>query len=99
MSTNEQIQPEFLNSLRKERVQVAVFLVSGIKLVGYIESFDQYVVLLKSTVSQMVYKQAISTIIPARAVLKPNVDSKSTPKQNTRHPFNSLISRKNIPVE
>ena len=39
---------------------------NGIKLQGQIESFDQYVVLLKNAVSQMVYKHAISTVVPAR---------------------------------
>jgi host factor-I protein len=43
-------------------------LVNGIKLQGQIESFDQYVVLLRNTVTQMVYKHAISTIVPGRAV-------------------------------
>ena len=56
----------FLNILRKERVPVSIFLVNGIKLQGQIESFDQFVVLLKNTVSQMVYKHAISTVVPAR---------------------------------
>jgi host factor-I protein len=45
-----------------------MFLVNGIKLQGQVESFDQYVVLLKSTVTQMVYKHAISTVVPSRPV-------------------------------
>ena len=61
----------FLNILRKERVPVSIFLVNGIKLQGQIESFDQFVVLLKNTVSQMVYKHAISTVVPARNVKIP----------------------------
>lgn len=64
----QQLQDPFLNALRKEHVQVAIYLVNGIKLQGYIESFDQYVVLLKNTITQMVYKHAISTIVPARTV-------------------------------
>lgn len=64
----QQLQDPFLNTLRKEHVQVAIYLVNGIKLQGHIESFDQYVVLLKNTVTQMVYKHAISTIVPARTV-------------------------------
>ena len=47
---------------------MSIYLVNGIKLQGQIESFDQYVVLLKNTVTQMVYKHAISTVVPARAV-------------------------------
>ena len=64
----QQLQDPFLNALRKEHVQVAIYLVNGIKLQGQVESFDQYVVLLKNTVTQMVYKHAISTIVPARNV-------------------------------
>jgi len=62
------LQDPFLNILRREHVPVSVYLVNGIKLQGHIESFDQYVVLLKNTVTQMVYKHAISTIVPSRAV-------------------------------
>ena len=53
---------------RSEHVPVSIYLVNGIKLQGNIESFDQYVVLLRNTVTQMVYKHAISTIVPARAI-------------------------------
>lgn len=62
------LQDPFLNTLRKEHVPVSIYLVNGIKLQGQIESFDQYVVLLRNTVTQMVYKHAISTVVPARAV-------------------------------
>jgi host factor-I protein len=62
------LQDPFLNALRKEHVPVSIYLVNGIKLQGHIESFDQYVVLLRNTVTQMVYKHAISTVVPARAV-------------------------------
>lgn len=65
-SKSQTLQDPFLNALRKERIPVSIFLVNGIKLQGQIESFDQYVVLLKNTVSQMVYKHAISTVVPAR---------------------------------
>lgn len=62
------LQDPFLNVLRREHVPVSIYLVNGIKLQGQIESFDQYVVLLRNTVTQMVYKHAISTIVPGRAV-------------------------------
>jgi len=62
------LQDPFLNALRREHIPVSVYLVNGIKLQGQIESFDQYVVLLRNTVTQMVYKHAISTIVPGRAV-------------------------------
>ncbi|MBK7686861.1 MAG: RNA chaperone Hfq [Rhodocyclaceae bacterium] len=64
----QSLQDPFLNTLRREHVPVSIYLVNGIKLQGQVESFDQYVVLLKNTVTQMVYKHAISTIVPARAV-------------------------------
>lgn len=62
------LQDPFLNTLRREHVPVSIYLVNGIKLQGQIESFDQYVVLLRNTVTQMVYKHAISTVVPGRAV-------------------------------
>jgi len=64
----QMLQDPFLNALRKEHVQVSIYLVNGIKLQGQVDSFDQYVILLKNTVTQMVYKHAISTIVPARPV-------------------------------
>ncbi len=64
----QSLQEPFLNALRKERVPVSIFLMNGIKLQGQIESFDQFVILLRSNVSQMIYKHAVSTIVPARAI-------------------------------
>ncbi|MBA2491929.1 MAG: RNA chaperone Hfq [Gammaproteobacteria bacterium] len=68
MAKGQTLQEPFLNALRRERVPVSIYLVNGIKLQGQIDSFDQFVVLLRNSVSQMVYKHAISTIVPARAV-------------------------------
>jgi host factor-I protein len=65
------LQDPFLNILRKERIPVSIYLVNGIKLQGQIESFDPFVVLLKNSVSQMIYKHAISTIVPSRSVRIP----------------------------
>jgi host factor-I protein len=62
------LQDNFLNSLRKDHTPVSIFLVNGIKLQGKVDSFDQYVIMLKNTISQMVYKHAISTIVPSKAV-------------------------------
>ena len=67
-SKGQMLQDPFLNALRKERVQVAIYLVNGIKLQGHVDSFDPYVILLKNTVTQMVYKHAVSTIVPSKAV-------------------------------
>lgn len=68
MAKGQSLQDPFLNALRKEHVPVSIYLVNGIKLQGQVESFDQFVVLLKNSVSQMVYKHAISTIVPTRNV-------------------------------
>ena len=68
MSKGQTLQEPFLNALRKERIPVSIYLVNGIKLQGQIESFDQFVVLLRNSVNQMVYKHAISTVVPARNV-------------------------------
>lgn len=74
MSKGQSLQDPFLNALRKDRVPVSIFLVNGIKLQGQIESFDQFVILLRNTVSQMVYKSAISTVVPSRNVKLPTDD-------------------------
>ena len=75
MSKGHSLQDPYLNTLRKEKVGVSIYLVNGIKLQGTIESFDQFVILLKNTVSQMVYKHAISTVVPSRNVKIGNGDT------------------------
>ena len=74
MAKGQMLQEPFLNALRREQVPVSIYLVNGIKLQGQIESFDQFVVLLKNSVSQMVYKHAISTVVPQRPVSLPSAD-------------------------
>ncbi|WP_353573255.1 RNA chaperone Hfq [Candidatus Albibeggiatoa sp. nov. BB20] len=81
MNKGQSLQDPFLNALRKERVSVSIYLVNGIKLQGQIESFDQFVVLLKNTVSQMVYKHAISTIVPSRNVKFSTADEDNKEKE------------------
>ena len=86
MSKGQSLQDPFLNALRKERIPVSIFLINGIKLQGQIESFDQFVVLLRNTVSQMVYKHAISTVVPARNIkmpITPEEDKSSDSSSNT----------------
>ena len=78
MSKSPSLQDPFLNALRKERIPVAVYLVNGIKLQGNVDSFDQFVIVLRNnSVNQMVYKHAISTIVPARQVRLHNPESGS----------------------
>ena len=74
MSKGQSLQEPYLNTLRKERVPVSIYLVNGIKLQGQIESFDQFVILLRNAVSQMVYKHAISTVVPTRNIRLPRAD-------------------------
>ncbi|NOS73925.1 MAG: RNA chaperone Hfq [Methyloglobulus sp.] len=78
MSKGQNLQDNFLNALRKEHTPVSIFLVNGIKLQGKVDSFDQYVIMLKNTVSQMVYKHAISTIVPGKNVKMTRDDEPST---------------------
>ncbi len=65
MDAGENIQERFLAVLREKRVPVSIFLKNGIKLQGTIDNFDQYVVLLKNVSTQMIYKHAISTVMPS----------------------------------
>ena len=74
MAKGQSLQDPFLNALRKEKVPVSIYLVNGIKLQGQIDSFDQFVVLLRNSVNQMVYKHAISTVVPSRNIRLPSGD-------------------------
>ena len=77
MAKGQSLQDPFLNILRKEKVPVSIYLVNGIKLQGQVDSFDQFVVLLKNSVNQMVYKHAISSIVPARNIRLPLPDDET----------------------
>ncbi|WP_158379532.1 RNA chaperone Hfq [Candidatus Williamhamiltonella defendens] len=75
MAKGQSLQDPFLNALRKQKISVSIYLINGIKLQGEIESFDQFVILLKSTSSslknticQVIYKHAVSTVVPSRAI-------------------------------
>ena len=87
MAKGQSLQDPYLNALRRERIPVSIYLVNGIKLQGQIESFDQFVILLKNTVNQMVYKHAISTVVPARSVTHHN----NTAPQSTHHHHNQDV--------
>ena len=62
------LQDLFLLRLRQERLPVTVFLMNGFQMRGTVTGYDQYVVLLRNSVTQMVYKHAISTVVPLRPV-------------------------------
>lgn len=67
MSAKNNLQENYINTLRKEHVPVNIYLVNGIKLQGIIDSFDNFVIILKSGVNtQMIYKHSISTVVPGR---------------------------------
>ncbi|MCF6765505.1 RNA chaperone Hfq [Thiotrichales bacterium 19S3-7] len=68
MSRISSLQDPFLNALRREKIPVSIYLVNGIKLQGQIEAFDQFSIVLRNNVNQMVYKHAISTVVPSRPV-------------------------------
>ena len=82
MAKGHSLQEPFLNALRKDKVPVSIYLVNGIKLQGQIESFDQFVVLLKNSVNQMVYKHAISTVVPTRNVNMPISEEQQQDQEN-----------------
>ncbi|MFA6301863.1 MAG: RNA chaperone Hfq [Legionella sp.] len=82
MSKHHLLQDLFLNELRKEKVPVSVFLINGIKLHGIVDSFDPYVLMLKNSITQMVYKHAISTVVPSRAVKIPADDASGEEEGN-----------------
>ena len=77
MDKKHQVQDPFLNALRKERIPVSIFMKNGIKLQGTIESFDQYIVMLKNVTTQAVYKHAVSTVVPSRNVRIPSAEAVS----------------------
>ena len=74
MSKWPSLQEPFLEELRKDKVPVSIYLVNGIKLQGHIDAYDQFVVLLKNTINQMVYKHAISTVVPSRPIRMPAIE-------------------------
>ena len=100
MARGQTLQDPFLNTLRKEKVPVSIYLVNGIKLQGQIDSFDQFVVLLRNSVSQMVYKHAISTVVPARNVRLPSADEEQAAAYIAQHmtkPVYSFIAGRSAP--
>ena len=75
MGNNRSLQDTFLNQLRKEKVPLTLFLMNGVRLKGTIKSFDNFVVLLKDATQQLIYKHAISTIVPDRDIKLDSSDS------------------------
>ena len=68
--TAQNIQDTFLNTVRKDKSQITIYLVSGVKLTGRIRSFDKYSVLLENnSQEQLIFKHAISTVVSGKPVL------------------------------
>ena len=77
MSKSLNLQDQYLNNLRKDEFKLSIYLVNGIKLSGIVASFDQYVIVLKdndNTVNQLIYKHAISTIVPSKPFITDKVE-------------------------
>ena len=91
MAKGQSLQDPYLNALRRERIPVSIYLVNGIKLQGQIESFDQFVILLKNTVNQMVYKHAISTVVPAHSVAHHNANQQQQHQQGQQQEAPSSV--------
>lgn len=69
MKNSINIQDQLLNQVRKEKIFLTIFLVNGVQIKGTLKGFDNYVILLEADGKQnIVYKHAISTIIPAKAL-------------------------------
>ena len=77
MARGNSLQDPFLDALRRERAPVSIYLVNSIELLGRIDSFDQFAVLLKNTSVQVIYKRAISTIVPGRDLRLSIVDEEA----------------------
>jgi host factor-I protein len=65
---SQSLQDNYLNQLRKDKVPVVVYLTNGVRLKGVVKAFDNFVILLKETNQQLIYKHAVSTIVPERDI-------------------------------
>lgn len=65
---SQNLQDIYLNQLRKDKTPVIVYLTNGVRLKGIIKGFDSFVILLKENTQSLIYKHAVSTIIPEKDV-------------------------------
>src|SRR4051794_25284486 len=78
----QNIQDTFLNTVRKDKSPITIYLVSGVKLTGKIRSFDKYSVLLENNAQeQLIFKHAISTVVSGRAT--PHTETRETRSQSS----------------
>ncbi len=67
-SKSQSLQDNYLNQLRKEKMPVVIYLTNGVRLKGVIKGFDNFVILLKEAAQQLIYKHAVSTIVPEKDI-------------------------------
>jgi len=67
-SKSQSFQDSFLNQLRKDKVPVIIFLTNGVRLKGFVKAFDNFVILVKDVSQQLIYKHAVSTIVPEKDI-------------------------------
>lgn len=68
MPNSKGLQDNYLNQLRKDRTPIIIYLTNGVRLKGTLKGFDNFVVLVKDISQQLIYKHAISTIVPEKDV-------------------------------
>ncbi|HYA12470.1 MAG TPA: RNA chaperone Hfq [Thermodesulfovibrionales bacterium] len=68
VAKNPNLQDNYLNQLRKDKTPVVVYLTNGVRLRGVIRSFDSFVILLEENTQSLIYKHAVSTIVPERNI-------------------------------
>ena len=67
-SKSQSFQDSFLNQLRKDKIPVIIFLTNGVRLKGFVKAFDNFVILVKDASQQLIYKHAVSTIVPEKDI-------------------------------
>lgn len=83
------LQDVFLNQMRKEKIPVTMYLVNGARISGTIKGFDNFVILMKQENQQLVYKHAISTIIPEKPI---DLLESTEPKKEAEQPAGTVQS-------
>ena len=68
MPNTKGLQDNYLNQLRKDRTPIIIYLTNGVRLKGTIKGFDNFVILVKDVSQQLIYKHAVSTIVPEKDV-------------------------------
>ncbi len=65
---SQSLQDNYLNQLRKDKMPVVIYLTNGVRLKGVVKAFDNFVILIKESTQQLIYKHAVSTIVPERDI-------------------------------